>query len=207
MARPAGRRNADFEEKRLALARAARASFLRRGTGASLREIAEDSGTSLTNLRHYFGDRDRLFTAVLEVAQQEGAPWLDLTPLLAGDDAAEVLGRFFELFLVGWRHFGVGRIFELGLAEGMGVESRGTATVNHLLEPTLVALEGLLGQLVARGALPAQDLRVAALSLLSPVLVALLHQDCLYGRNCRELDIDAFVKAHLGGWLKGHGPG
>ena len=80
------------------------------------------------------------------------------------------------------------------------------STVNHLLEPTLQSLEELLGNLVGRKMLPEQDLRAAALSLLSPVLLALIHQDALYGHRCRPLDVEAFVRRHVRSWLSGHGP-
>lgn len=206
MPRPSGRRNLDFDDKRAALARRAREAMLRRGTGASLREIAEDAETSLTNLRHYFGDRDGLFAAALEVAGAEGNPWLMLTMQLEGDDAGDVLRRFFELLLVGWRQFGVGRLFEMSLAEGLGSGTRGPATVTHVLEPTLQAVEVLLTRLVERGALPPLEPRVAALSLVSPVLLALLHQDGLFGSGCRELDVPAFVRTHVDSWLRGYGP-
>ena len=46
----------------------------------------------------------------------------------------------------------------------------------------------------------------AALTLLSPVLLALLHQDALHGRRCRPLDVEAFVHTHVRSWLSGHAP-
>jgi AcrR family transcriptional regulator len=205
MPRPSGRRNLDFDAKRTALARRAREAMLKRGTGASLREIAEASETSLTNLRHYFGDRDGLFAAALEVASAEGNPWQELTMRLEGDDAGDVLRRYFELLVVGWRQFGVGRLFEMSIAEGLGSATRGPSTVNHVLEPTLGAVEVLLSRLVERGALPPLEPRAATLSLVSPVLVALLHQDGLFGSGCRELDVPAFVQVHVDAWLKGYG--
>ncbi len=187
------------------MARQARDALMQHGAGASLRDISATTQTSLSNLLHYFGDRDGLLDAVAEVLDRDAAPWLKLAASLEGDDVAEILDRYFMLLLIGWQN-GLARVFEVGLAEGIGQERRGMSTVNHLLEPTLQSLEELLGNLVGRQMLPEQDLRAAALSLLSPVLLALIHQDALYGHRCRPLDVEAFVRRHVRSWLSGHGP-
>ena len=44
----------------------------------------------------------------------------------------------------------------------------------------------------------------AALALVGPVVLALLHQVDLLGSACRPLDIDAFIEVHIQGWLEGH---
>lgn len=57
-----------------------------------------------------------------------------------------------------------------------------------------------------RGDLPRADVRIGALDLLAPVLVALVlvalpHQEQLDGARCRPLDMDAFCSEHLRRWL------
>lgn len=174
------------------------------GPGISLREVSASTGTSLSNLIHYFGDRDGLLEAIAGVNDTEAAPWLALAAGMEGESAAEVLERYTGLLLVGWR-FGLGRVMEIGLAEGLGQERRGMSAVNHLLEPTIQALEALLTRLMDRGQLPRQDARAAALALLSPVLLALIHQDALFGAQCRPLDVEAFTRSHVRRWLEGYG--
>ncbi len=48
------------------------------------------------------------------------------------------------------------------------------------------------------------DARVAALALLSPVLMALFHQHQLQGRRCRPLDLEVFIERRLDGFMKGY---
>ena len=74
-----------------------------------------------------------------------------------------------------------------------------------MLEPTLRALEARLARHVAAGQLPQCDLRHAALSVASPVLFALLHQDALSGRALRPLDVDGFVAEHVARFLRAWG--
>lgn len=204
MPRPAGHRNSDFAQKREALARRAREAIMAHGPGISLREVSATTGASMSNLLHYFGDRDGLLEAVAGINDVEAAPWLDLTARLEGESAAEVLEQYTGMLLIGWR-MGLGRVMEIGLAEGLGQERRGISAVNHLLEPTLQALEAMLSRLMDRHMLPRQDARIAALALLSPILLALIHQDALSGVQCRPLDVEAFTRSHVRRWLDGYG--
>ena len=77
MGRTSGTRNANFEEKKRAYARRALDSWLESGPGASLREIAAGADMSMSNLRHYFGDREGLFEAITVSALERGRPHMD----------------------------------------------------------------------------------------------------------------------------------
>lgn len=205
MARPAGHRNTDFERKERALAIGARDALLSLGAGASFRELAAAMGVSVTNLKHYFHDRDGLLDAISDQLSRDGERPLRAAMELQDLPVAEALERYLGRLILAWRRFGVGRIFAVSIAEGLASERRGRATVNNVLEPSLQSAERLLAALVARGELPEQDLRAAALSLVAPVLVALLHQDGLGGVACRPLDVESFSREHVRTWLEGHG--
>ena len=81
----------------------------------------------------------------------------------------------------------------------------GPSYVDHLLEPLLQAVEARLEQHQQWGELGDHDLRFAALSLVSPVVLALLHQDGLGGQGCRPLDVEAFVVAQVNGFVRAYG--
>jgi hypothetical protein len=66
-----------------------------------------------------------------------------------------------------------------------------------VLEPTLQALEHRLKNYVAQGVVVDCDTRHAALMLLSPLLLALLHQHDLGGTRCRPLAIPALIDEHV----------
>lgn len=204
MPRPAGSRNADFDKKLGALTKKVRETLLERGPNTSLRELAEGAGVSVTQLKHYFGDRDGLVDAVAEELAASGRPYLEFAAIPHGDSAEEALTQYLQLIVGAWRNFGIGRIHSVPLAEGLGDPRRGKAYVNHLLEPTLASCERLLNALIARGDLPSTDVRAGALSLVGPILLALLHQDSLGGAACRPLDVEAFSKGHVATWLRGH---
>ena len=80
----------------------------------------------------------------------------------------------------------------------------GPAYINEILEPTLKAVEARLARHRAEGELRSCDLRHAALALIAPPLLALLHQGELFGSLCRPLDINAFLKDHLDGFLRAY---
>ena len=206
MSRPVGRRNSNFEAKRSQLAGEAGQALMKLGAGASLRELAAEMEVSVTNVSHYFGDRDGLFVAIAEHLHQAAEPHLRRAATPSGSDLTSILETYLRNLLVGWRQFGVDRVFVVGLGEGLGDPRRGPAYVNGILEPTLQAAEKLLETLVDQGFFPPENLRLAALTLVSPILLALLHQDALSGDRCRPLDVEALISPHVARWMQGYLP-
>lgn len=203
MPRPPGRRNAGYETRRAALAaRLVPALVDGSGLPSSLRELAAAASVSVPTLRHYFGDLDGAVRAALAEAERGAGQYLtwmqDPGELPLADSLAAVAARLRD----GWG-YGLGALFGAALTHGLGHAARGPAVVDHLLEPTLQALEVRLAVHQARGELPPVDLRAASLAFLSPLLLALLHQHGLGGAGCRPLDLDAFATTHLRGWLGG----
>jgi AcrR family transcriptional regulator len=206
MPRPPGARNADHDEVRARLARAAALALLDgAGQPRSLNALAAAVGASVPTLKHYFGDHDGVVAAALAQSRADGEVHLawqrDPGPL----PLAESVAACCAAIEAGWA-FGVGALFTAGLSLGLGHAARGPMAVTHLLEPTLQAVEARLAVHAARGELrPGADLRAAALALLSPLLLALLHQGALGGDRCRPLDLGAFGEAHRRAWLAGWG--
>lgn len=207
MSRTAGTRNADYEAHRQELAAAvARRMVAPGGAAASFRELAAAAGVSAPTLRHYFGDRTGVMGAALAELRRQGAMWIAYTADPGEGDARTSLESFFASFLLGWRQFGVGTIQAAALSAGLTEAAVGPAYLTEILEPVLQALEQRIEALAARGEIVPGDLRVAALELLAPVFLALLHQDALSGTRCRPLDMDSFVRAHLDHTLRAWAP-
>jgi len=85
----------------------------------------------------------------------------------------------------------------------VGNEKLGPVYVTNMLEPILTGFEKQIASRLTAKGFDATRARHAALSLVSPVLLALLHQEALHGSTCRPLDIDAFVETHLQHFLDG----
>ncbi|MEN9798353.1 MAG: hypothetical protein RL653_2049 [Pseudomonadota bacterium] len=207
MARTPGARNHDYAEQRLALARKVRDGVMAgSGVRSSLREMAAAAGTSVTTLRHYFGDREGVLHAVMESARLDFSPYLVRgTTILTGDVKGSLL-QYLAGFQIAWSRFGVGRLQAFSLAAGLSEQKLGPSYVEQQLEPLLQTAELLLQRHVERGELAPLDTRAAALQLLSPVVLALFHQDSLGGSNCRPLDVPAFVRAHVEMFLRAYPP-
>lgn len=206
MARPPGARNADHDHTRAALARAAAGALLDpAGQPRSLNALAAAVGVAVPTLKHYFGDHDGVVDAALAQARADGERHLASQRHPGGLRLPDSVDVYCAAVEGGWQ-VGVGALFTAGLSLGLGHAARGPAAVNHLLEPTLQALEARLGVHADRGELRAgADLRMASLALLSPLLMALLHQGPLGGAGCRPLDVGAFSAAHRAAWLAGWG--
>lgn len=206
MGRTPGSKNVDFDATREALLQAARARLMEPGGArASFRDLAAAAGVSGATMRHYFGSREGIIKAILALDHLRGTPYLlevatgPLGPLATS--LAWLLARITEGFRLGK----LGEVHALGLSAGMRDAALGPAYVNEILEPTLKAVEARLARHLADGELRSCDLRTAALALVAPALLALLHQGELGGAACRPLDIDAFLRDHLEGFVRAYG--
>jgi len=204
MGRPRGRRNEDYDEKRAALARSVAFHLVAEdGSPAPLAHLARAAGVSVPTLKHYFGSHDGVVEAALAEAGKLGAVHLERARRPQGESVRESLRMLLADIVVGWRN-GVGTLHEAGLVLGMSHQRLGPTYLREILEPTILAVEQRLGRHVERGDLEDEHPRVMALALLSPVVLALLHQTSLGGDRTRPLDLDAFLDAHVDRFLRGH---
>ncbi|MCA8898925.1 MAG: hypothetical protein R3C00_05300 [Hyphomonas sp.] len=199
MARPSGVRNHDFEEKRAGLLNAltefALGSDLCR---PSLRQFAIACATSEPNLRHYFGNRQGLVIAILaNIGERRVAAWQ--IPVGAARNPAEVLETYFRLSEAVVRKGGFIRAHAFGIIEGVADPEIGRAYLDHVLDPSLTSI---CRNLAATPGCPADDrtLRIAAIAILSPVLLAGLHQDLLGGKSAAPIDT-RYLYQCLQSWL------
>lgn len=206
MARLKGSRNADYEQARERLLQAVKAHVVKPGGAqASFRELAEAAGVSVATLRHYFNTREALLREVMGYLHQQGLPYLHAVATGPLGPVEESLRWFLRYVVEGWR-MGVGAIHAFGLTAGVDHPDLGPAYVQELLEPTLQAAEARLARHVAEGELRRGNVRHAALALVCPVVLGLLHQVQLTGSRCRPLDVEAFLEDHLQAFLRAWRP-
>lgn len=186
MPRPLGRRNPDYEEKRDRLVQDL-ADFVLRSdlVRASFRQWAQAGGVAEPTLRHYFGDRECVAREILRVFGERAQPWMaavaEPTPSL---EAA--ISTYVDLSRVGVATGPFARAHAFGLIEGVADENAGKAYLTELLEPSLAALQARLAAHVP----PGTDLRTVALCLFAPMMLAVIHQDLLGGREAAPMDLD-----------------
>ncbi len=203
MARTRGSRNADYEAQRTTLARRVREAIAGEvGLNASFRELAGAADTSVATLKHYFGDREGLLRGVMENMRADAAPYLAISAQVRLGDVRASLRAFLKSLGSAWFKHGVGKMYGATLALGLGSKAVGPSYVTHVLEPLLQTGETLLRQHVEHGDLVIADVRHASLTLLSPVVFALLHQDNLGGARCRPLDLPRFLETHVDAFLR-----
>lgn len=202
MGRPTGSRNPDFESTRNGLLQAA----LERlgepdGTRASFRELAAAAGVSVATLRHYFATREQLIEAVLAWCHVAGQRYLLEVATGPLEPVSESLSRLLARIEEGFQR-GLGRVHAIGLSAGLREPLLGPAYLREVLDPTIEAVEARLARHIARGELRPGDVRHMALSLVTPPLLALLHQGVLGGCRTRPLSYAAFCADHVSGFLR-----
>lgn len=166
---------------------------MQEGPSVSLRGLAAGAGVSVPTLQHYFGDRAGALRAVLVEMHALGMRHIEQAATELHGPPQVSLRWYLEELVRVWSVYGVGPMIAMGLSVGLSVPGTGPATVDALLEPVLQAAERRLAMHIAAGELPMCEVRLAALQLVSPVLLALLHQHSLGGRACRPLDLQVVV--------------
>ncbi len=205
MARKTGDRNRDFDVKREQILDALQGRLLADDAPrVTLNEMAVVAGVSLSSLRHHFGSRSELYAALLQRYGLIGKRYHERITAPPEGPVRESLGTMLRLILQGLRH-GVLDLHAVGLSVGMRDDVVGPAYLREILEPTLRAVETRLGQYVERRELVACDLRIAALSLLSPLLLGAVHQHGLRGDGVRPLALPALCDEILDRFLLAYG--
>ncbi len=196
MPRPKGSRDADHEAKRRELLRRMTVRMMGREVARpSLRDLASAAGVSVPTLRHYFGGRAEVVEAMLAECLRLGRDGLDAQshsdqPFAQSmDDYAQALVRA----MTAPRDVRLGDIFAVSLAEGMLDPAISRPALQHIVEPTLETLESRLRHHMERGEMVHADVRSAALMLVSPLLLACLHQDQLHGACVRPLSLETLA--------------
>jgi AcrR family transcriptional regulator len=156
-----GRRSGPTESRGEILA-AARRLFAERGyDGATMRAIAQQAGVDAALVHHFFGTKEQVFVAALELPFQPG----DVLPqMIAAGPREEVGERFARLFLTIWRD-PQGRAPMLALMR--------SATTNEQAAEMLrqFVTKALLGRLADLLEVPRLRLVVAASQLVGLVML------------------------------------
>jgi len=193
MGRPIGARSEGYERKRTALADAVLAALLA-DPNLSLRTMAEAAGVSRPTLLHYFGSRDGAIQAAMERAGVAGEAHLVYLREMRLIDPEDALCHTLEQLCVGW-HNGVGSLHYTGLRTGLRDRELAHTYRSVLLDPSIDAIAGLLSRLTAAGLLGPCEPRTGAMQVLSPCLVALIHQHGLDGASDRPMQLDGLIRA------------
>jgi AcrR family transcriptional regulator len=211
VARTKGARNADYDVKRQELLGRLLPRFVDRSLGRpSFRQFSAAAGVTMPTLRHYFGDRADVVAAVLEDFFRQGAARLEsiAAPTVGFDES---IREYALAFVAGLQcpvgpggPARLGDIFAASLSEGLADPEISALALTYVIDPALQTLERRLGVHVARGEMRPANLHAAALMLVSPILVAVLHQDQMCGAALRPTPLealatdiaDAFIRAY-----------
>jgi AcrR family transcriptional regulator len=165
--------------------------------------MAGTAGVSVPTLRHYFGDREGVLQAYLVWQGGESARY---RPLVATTEDPFPLSirKMLHGSAFGLKDMGRIRTHAVGLTEGLHSSRVGPSYLQATLEPLLASVEQRLTLHVARGEMRAVDLRHAAVSLLAPLLLAILHQRELGGASVRQMDLQAFIEDHAAAFVRAY---
>lgn len=196
--RAKGVKNADYESKRRELLDRMLPRFARLDLERpSLRQFAAAAEVTAPTLQHYFGDRTGVVAALLEEYRLRGASRLEVAAKPTGAFADSVR-EFADSLVVGMQANSAARLGDVmaaSLCEGLADPQISPLALTHIIDPAVDALVARLDEHAARGEMIETDRRAAALVLLSPLLLAVLHQDQMKGRASRHIELSGLAEA------------
>ena len=207
MARTKGARNEGFEERRVALISFLRARLRADGPAPSMRELAAAADVSVPTLKHYFSDREGVVRAVMEdelVSGSEANGPLEVAATPSGPFARSVRDLL-QHADEGFEYGGLTDAHTVGLAEGGRSATLGADYLRLALDPTIEAFADRLRAHQANGEMRTDaDARVAAVQLLSPLVVARLHQDRFGGRDTNPINLSLMLDQQAEAFVRGY---
>lgn len=199
MARPAGTRNQDFEEKRSALLRKLTAYLLRSDViRPSFRQLAIAAETSEPTLRHYFQNRSGVIVDAFGLIESKSEHFRDTLRQPMTDSAEAVRGYFsyIEMLVKSERY---AQVHVLGIRESLEDDDVKAAYLNKFVGP---GVEALAERLIQTPGPPhsEEDARSAAMMIVASSVTLILHQDVLNGRKLMPFDRESYF-SRFGDWF------
>ncbi|TGL72484.1 TetR/AcrR family transcriptional regulator [Leptospira jelokensis] len=197
MTRPEGSKNEDYEVKRNKILESLFQKLVQKKFREfpSFRNVAKLLNVSPPTLKHYFQSRNGVMTALLTHIEIKGEAYLEKI-LVPEGNGKESIYKLLQYITSGFESGPVGTIHQFGLSHGMGEKELGPSYLVHLFEPLLDAVERRLILHQKQNELIECEPRVAALFLISPLFLVLLHQKKLGGHKVRPLNIDEYLHNH-----------
>lgn len=205
MPRPSGTRSEGYKEKRQRMLDAigqkmAEAS----GKPLSWRQMADAAGVGLATLKHYFGTREDVVRALLVHWGERGRQPLEILATRFNNTLEESLQQAAEHLVAGLDH-GVDHMIGVGLAESLTQFSYAPTFLEHALEPMFEAFARRIEAHQSHGEFRADtNPRFAAISFITPLLIAHLHQNKLCGAKHFPMDFQVFLRAHVTGFVRAY---
>lgn len=160
-------RDGDPAQTRREILKAAEESFAAAGfVGATTRQVAARAGVNVATLHYHFGNKERLYRAVLESSVSGEIP-----PASAASAPAERLASVVEsLWKLGWERPSLSRLSLLHRLAGPASPPGGEPDPHE--DPRAELLAKTLADVSAKSALPADEAARFVLILLDGALVA-----------------------------------
>jgi len=155
-------RPADGGDRRALILDAARGQFAAKGyAGASVRAIAREAGVDPALVHHYFGTKEQVFVAAMELPVNPG----DLLPDVLAGDVDHVGERLVRMFLQLWSRPDFREPF-LGIVRSAFTSEEGARLLREFADRALVARVA-----AAVGSAPPLQIEAAAAQLVGVVLL------------------------------------
>lgn len=161
----------------------------------SLRQLAAAAGVTVPTLEHYFGRRPDVIAALLDEYRRRGENRLQIVSQPNGP-FADSMREFAYGMVFGMKAGGqvrLGDVFAVSLAEGLADPDLAPLALQYIVDPAINSLITRLDAHVAKGEMIETNTRAAALMLISPMLLSVLHQDQLGGCETNPADLGAIA--------------
>lgn len=203
MPRPAGTRNPEYQQRRAALIAKLERRLVDPPNRPNMLELARSAEVSIPTLKHYFGDRAGVVAAVLVDGRARGDRFMAIAAEPSGP-FPQSIADLVSFVVQGFTRGRLGDLLAVGFAEAFRDAAASAAYLDNIMDPMIAAAGARLATHVERGEMIDVDTRHAALGLIGPLFLALVHQFDFAGKAHHPIDLEAFGAQHGAAFIRAY---
>ena len=178
--------------------------FAERGfAGTRVDDIAARAGVSKGTLYLYFKDKEEIFGAVVRNTVAPNIAMIRETVAASNVPFRLIVQSLLERFVDMAERLPIGAVAKIVIGESRNFPELAKVYHDLVVSEAIAIVSGLIGKAQAKGEVRPGDARLYAMTLIGPMLMALLWRETFEPIGAEKVDLKTLVRQHASAALEG----
>ena len=178
--------------------------FAERGfAGTRVDDIAARAGVSKGTLYLYFKDKEEIFGAVVRNTVAPNIAMIRETVAASNVPFRLIVQSLLERFVDMAERLPIGAVAKIVIGESRNFPELAKVYHDLVVSEAIAIVSGLIGKAQAKGEVRPGDARLYAMTLIGPMLMALLWRETFEPIGADKVDLTALARQHVAAALEG----
>ena len=178
--------------------------FAERGfAGTRVDDIAARAGVSKGTLYLYFKDKEEIFGAVVRNTVAPNIAMIRETVAASNVPFRLIVQSLLERFVDMAERLPIGAVAKIVIGESRNFPELAKVYHDLVVSEAIAIVSGLIGKAQAKGEVRPGDARLYAMTLIGPMLMALLWRETFEPIGADKVDLTALARQHVAAALQG----